>query len=564
MFMNRQALVPLFVVILLFALLPTVTSVSAEGEVSIKDALDSGDITGRFVSKGAASGHIADLFIESNSGSDIVLDLENSGLEGMVLVNPDDEEQDEVITGTPGIITTGTFHTEINVTLESGKSVTVAVIGYCMNFDLATPRGGVEFDLSTTSQKTSINEITPVINTLDSYEFPEGWGDGKIQETEQIAIWTSQQDNKDVPHSKYSGRGYTIDDEQIRVVSDILNLSGKDASDVAALTGIEKEDDGLLGILDDIPWFAVILIIIALILVGIIGSANKARKRRKKRKKHPHVAGLSPMEQYKKKKKECQDMTSKCKDAYNKAEEAQENAKKAEESADEAEENSNKATSEREQAELELEEFDRDKKEDEETYAESNGERVTSYDMKLKNEASKVVWKEYQDGEIDAETLQKVWKDLGEIDALDILRKKDKDDHEIPLKDALEKAKLNEKEAKEKAKSAREHVGRTKEYAKRAKDHSNKLCQKAHECKEALKEAAKAAGVKPPKKTPSSKPKDKKKSHEKETEPKEEPEEYEEPEMGDDDDDKDDEDLELEEDVLEDLEPEEKKEKDSG
>jgi hypothetical protein len=553
----------MILVLLILVIFSAASIVSAEGEVTLADALDSGDISGRFVSKGAASGHVADLHVESNSPSDITLDLANSGLEGMVLVNPYGGEQDEVITETPGTITAGTFITKVNVTLESGKSVTIAVIGYCMNFDLATPTLNVEFDLSATSQKTSINEIKPVVDTLQTYEFPELWTDSKIQETEQMAIWTSQEDNKNVPHSRYSGRGYTIDDEQIQVVSDILNKSGKDASDVAALTGIEKVDDGLLDILDEIPWFVIVLIIIAIILAGIIGGINRARKKRKKKKRH-HRPVVSAYENYEKKKRECEELSSKCKEAYEKADEAEENAKTADESAEEAEENRDKATSEREQAELELEEFERDKKDDEETYAESDGKKVTSHDLKLKNEASKVVWKEYQDGEIDAETLQNVWKDLGEIEALDILRKKDKKDREIPLKDALEKAKLSEQEAKKKAKSAREYAGSTKDYAKRAKDHSNKLCKKAHECKEALKKAAKAAGVKETGKKPSEKPKDKKmEHHEKEPESKEEFEEPEEPEMGDDDDKKDDDELELEEDVIEEIEQDDKKETDS-
>jgi hypothetical protein len=560
MLMRSRLLGPIILLMLILMLFSAVSSVSAEVEVPHKDALDSGDVSGRFVSKGAASGHVADLTVESNTPSDITLDLANSGLEGMVLVNPYDGEQDEVITETPGIITQGTFFIKDNITLKSGESVKVAVIGYCMNFDLATPTLNVQFDLSTTSDKTSINEIDPVIDTLRTYEFPEGWTDSKKQETEQMAIWTSQQSNKNVPHSRYSGRGYTIDDEQIQVVSDILNKSGKDASDVAALTGIEKVDDGLLDILDEIPWFVIVLIIVAIILAGIIGGVNRARKRRKNRKRQPSKTGISAYEKYENKKRECEKLSSKCKEAYNNAEEAQETAKSADERAEEAEKQNERATSEREQAELELEEFQRDKKEDEETYAESDGKRVTSYDLKLKNEASKVVWKEYQDGEIDAETLQNVWKDLGEIEALDILRKRDKNDREIPLKDALEKAKLNEEEAKKKARSAREYAGSTKDYAKRAKDHSNKLCQKAHDCQEELRKAAEEAGVKDKKKKPSKKPKEsKKETHEKEGGPDED---FEEPEIDDDDDDKDDE-IELDEDVLEEMESDEKKDRDS-
>ena len=538
-------------------------STAAEGEVSIKDAMDSGDITVTFVSKGAASGHIVDLLIESNSNSDITLDLANSGLEGMVLANPDDEEQDEVITETPGTITGGSiFNPKDNVTLEAGKSVIVAVMGYCMNFDLDTPSTSLEYDLSSTSQKSSINEISSVVDTLDTYDFPSGWQSPHIQRVEQMAIWTSQQDNNNVPLSRYSERGYGLDDNDIEIVKDILNRSGKDSSSVAALTGLEKEDDEDSSILDEIPWFVIPLIIVAIILVSIIGGARSMR-RKKRKKKHPHYpqtpAQLMALNFYKKKRKECEELNKKCKEARSKAQEAQQKAKTADSNLSETKSTSDKAKTDREQAELEFEEFENDKKEKEESWAESDGKHVSSYDLKLKNESSKDLWKQYQDGEIDAKILEQKWKDLGEDDALEELRKKDKEDRELPLQDALELAKLNEVEAKSKAKAAEETANKANDYVQRTKEYADKLCKKARECNMAAKEAYEAAGLGSNKKPSQSKVKDAdKKSPEKETEPQEEIEEPEEPEIEDDEDD-----LEIEGDALEELDSDENKDKET-
>jgi hypothetical protein len=523
-------------------------------EVSIKDALDSGDITVKFVSKGAASGHVADLLITNEGTTDLTLDLTNSGLEGMVLVNPETEEQDEVITDTPGVSTGGSgYDTADNVTVEAGSNVIIPIIGYCMNFDKDTPSISIEFDLSSTSQKTSINEISGVVDTLDSYEFPEIWSSSHVQRVEQMAIWTSQQDNKDVPLSEYSERGYTLDENDKEIISDILNKSGKNPSTIAALTGLEKEDDDP-GILDDFPWFVIPSIIAIIILVGIIGGLRSVKKRKQKLRQYNHPQTplqLKALEFYKKKRKECEELNKKCKEARQKAQEAEQKAKKADSNANETKNKSEKAKSEREQAELESEEFETDKEEKDETSAESDGKRVTSYDLKLKNEASNAAWKQYQNGDIDSETLQKVWEDLGEEDALKELRKKDKEDREIPLKDALEQAKLFEAEANSKAEAAEETANKANTYAMKTKEYADKVCKKAHECNEAAKAAYEAAGLGGTKKAAPSQIEDQeKKSPEKEVETEEEPEGPEEPEL-EDDDKKDEDDLEIEEDLLE-------------
>jgi hypothetical protein len=554
--MNKRNIIEKYCVLVLillviFSLIPNMMIFSQGQEVSIKEAMDSGDITATFVSKGAASGHVANILINNEGTTDLTLDLANSGLEGMVLSNQDESEQDEVITGTPGVSTGGSgFDSADNVTVDAGKSVIIPVIGYCMNYNLDTPSLSIEFDLSSISQKTSIEEISGVVDTLDSYEFPDNWGTGHVQRVEQMAIWTSQQDNKDVPLSEFSGRGYSLDDNDIRIISDILNRSGKDPSNVAALTGIEKEDDDL-GILDDIPWFVVVLIIVAIILAGIVGTVRSFKKRKAKLRRYDHPqtpAQLNALEFYKKKRKECEELNKKCKEAGRKAQEAEQKAQKTESNANETRSASEKATSQREEAELEFEEFEMERDEKEKTFAESDKEKVTSYDLKLKNEASKELWKQYQNGEIDAATLEKVWEDLEEEDALKELRKKDKEDRELPLQDALEQAKLFESEAKAKADLAHKNAENASSYAKAAREYADKICKKAHDCNEAAKAAYEAAGYKPAKKArppkviePQEKPTEKGEGSEDEFEGPEEPELE--------DDDK--EELEIEEDLLE-------------
>ncbi|UCE74246.1 MAG: hypothetical protein JSV56_00700 [Methanomassiliicoccales archaeon] len=253
--------------------------VSAEGpEQSVKEAIDSGDVSVRFSSTGAASGHIANVVITSNADSDITLNLKNSGLEGLVLENPYLEEQDEVITDTPGTSQGGATYTPAdNVTIGSGKSVIVPVMGYCMNFDKATPSQNIEFSLTPTSDKTSIQEISRIVDTIDDYPFPENFTSGRRQTVEQMAIWCGQSENKDTSLSKFEDRGYDLNDEDIEVVKDILTQSGKSTQNIEALSGKEKEEAGPL---DDFPMVYTVMpiIIVVIILVFILSRRGKKKE----------------------------------------------------------------------------------------------------------------------------------------------------------------------------------------------------------------------------------------------------------------------------------------------
>jgi hypothetical protein len=307
---KRQSTVNrLILMILLFGFFCMISgmNITAEGEVPIKDAIDSQAISVSYVSNGEASGHIANLLITNEGNSDITLDLANSGLEGMVLKNPYDDEQDEIITETPGTSTGGSQYTpKDNETIGPGNTVIVPVIGYCMNFDKDTPTEGIEFDLSSTSDKTNINEISDVVDTLETFEFPEGTGVSSERDIKQMAIWTAQPENKQTPLSTYSDRGYTMDDTEIDVIKDILTQSGKDTSGAQALSGKSKED---VDEQEDFPmmYTFVPIIVVVIILVFVLsrrGQKKEAPEPRQPQRRSPQQKKATSKQKVEEKSKE--------------------------------------------------------------------------------------------------------------------------------------------------------------------------------------------------------------------------------------------------------------------
>jgi hypothetical protein len=277
----------LVLMVLLFGIFGMISgmNIAAEGEVPIKDAIDSQAVSVKYVSRGAASGHVADLLITNEGDSDITLNLANSGLEGMVLVNPYDDEQDEVITETPGTSTGGSTYTpRDNVTVAPGVTVIVPAVGYCMNFDKDAPTEGIEFTLSSTSDKTNINDISGVIETLETYEFPGDISASQERDITQMAIWTAQPENKQTPLSTFSLRGYTLDDDEIDIVKDILTQSGKDTSGIQALSGKSKEDIDDEG---DIPMMYTFLPIIVVVIILVFVLSRRGQKKEAPRPRQP-------------------------------------------------------------------------------------------------------------------------------------------------------------------------------------------------------------------------------------------------------------------------------------
>lgn len=496
----------IFLLIVAFGML--FSSVAFAQETSIADAIDSGEISAQFTSTGYASGHIADLTVTNTGSTEITLDLENSGLEGEVLDNPNTDEQPEVITDTPGISSGPSSYTPADtVTLQPMETVTIPVIGYCLDFAKATPSTGVVFDLTSTTPGIDMDLVRTVIDTIENYTFPAYYTLDDNQTATQIAIWAAQPVNEDVTLSDYAGRGYILNDNDVAVVRDALDQSGVSTDNIVALSGTGKdevdgdgeEEDGL-----EFPWIYILIPVIVIIASVLIGGAIRAFKKPGGKEEEPPIdSGADKVvvkgpvaSSYANKKEECEKLKRKCDDAKKAAKEAENKAQETEKKAEEAQIELGEAGEALQEAKEARQDADSEP-EAKGSWAESEGRRVTSHDLKLKKSASKALWEQYQSGEIDAETLEKGWEELDEKDALDELRKKDKESRMEPAEEVLDKAEMDVEEAEEKAEKTKNEAESAKDEAKNAKEKADNLCKEAEECFEQLKaEAEKAKAAK--------------------------------------------------------------------
>lgn len=180
-----------------------------------------GLITASLRSTGAASGLIAGISLTSHLGVPIKIDIGNSGLEGMVLVNPNQNEQDEIITRIPGVFLSPTYRPTSEVTINPGENVTLPVIGYCINYDKDNPSNETEFSLDSVSTKTDITSILEILDILENTTFPEDLTDEQILHIKQLAIWSILPENGEVSRGDYAERGYSIPSESIQIIKDI-------------------------------------------------------------------------------------------------------------------------------------------------------------------------------------------------------------------------------------------------------------------------------------------------------------------------------------------------------
>lgn len=246
--------------------------------VGIYLAVDRGIITPQFTSTGKASGHVADLIITSNAPEPITIDLKNSGLEGLILINPNKDEQDLVITRIPGVSTGPTaYRPADNVTINPNESVTLPVIGSCANMSKKNPSEGLNLTLNGLIS----GDVPDVIEALRNTEFPENFTQGDIQLITQITIWMSQPENKDKTPEDYEIRGYPIKEEYKPIIKDILNETGTNTEDLVALTGKKKEEKppeepGIPEIpTDSIPWIYIAAAVGILAIMGIYKMLKK-------------------------------------------------------------------------------------------------------------------------------------------------------------------------------------------------------------------------------------------------------------------------------------------------
>lgn len=283
----------ILLLIVFFSIICSSFASAQEGEHSIYNAINAGLISAEFISTGSASGHIADLVVTSAYDA-VSLDLAQSDLNGMVLVNSAEDEQDEVVVDTPGISTgpgDTTYTPTDNVMLNSGDSVTIPVIGYCINYDKSNPTNGTTFSISSVSDKTNISKISSVLEVISLYidgtnSFAQDFTPQETFGIFQIAIWAAQSENVDVTLEDYSARGYALDDNQIAGIRDIFNQSGIDYTNIVALSGTKKEEpdepsEPATTSDDETPWLlyaAVGIVAVAAIGAGAYAVKSKTTK----------------------------------------------------------------------------------------------------------------------------------------------------------------------------------------------------------------------------------------------------------------------------------------------
>lgn len=174
----------------------------------------------------------------------------------------------------------------------------------------------------------------------------------------------------------------------------------------------------------------------------------------------------------------CEKLLQECEKAKAEASNREAEAKDARAKADKAKKELSKAKEDLEKAKDRVDRINRDQKSDETSWVEVDGRRITSMDLKLKSDASKDLWDQYQNGEIDAQSLEEAWEELGEDSALEELRGQNKEDAEKKLKEAKDKVADAQKTADEAEKPAAE----AEKKAAEARAYADKVCKEAEDC----------------------------------------------------------------------------------
>ncbi len=139
----------------------------------------------------------------------------------------------------------------------------------------------------------------------------------------------------------------------------------------------------------------------------------------------------------KRREEECEKPRRQCAESRKAADEAEQAAKEARKKADEANQPCAEARKARAAAEKELADLDDGYLDN--SWAESEGRRITRRDLKLKRDAAKAAWQKYRGGEIDAQQLEQEWQRLESPEALDELRKNDQENRGTQKADAEQK-----------------------------------------------------------------------------------------------------------------------------
>lgn len=179
---------------------------------------------------------------------------------------------------------------------------------------------------------------------------------------------------------------------------------------------------------------------------------------------------------------DCQELVDKCKKAREAAEAAEAEAKQAKQKADSANLDHEKAEKAAQEAQKKLDEALKEPTDESEAWVEMDGRRITSMDLRLRSDASRALWDQYRNGEIDAKSLEEAWEELGEHSALEELRKKNREAKKEAAENALEKAKEHAKETEEREKEARKEAASAEKRAAEARAYADKVCKEADDC----------------------------------------------------------------------------------
>lgn len=256
---------------------------------SLGEAIDNGLVgVNDIPSTGSASGFIAKMGVDSNFDGDLDVNIRDSGLRGWILVNPNEDEQDEVITGIPGEMAgPKTYTPKNNINFpNSGSKTDLPIQGYCVNIDLKTPSEGTKFTLSPTSSKTDVSYIDDLLEALDNADIPSNFTQDDIIQLTQILIWMGNPENNDLTSDDYATRGYPVQDKFKGIINTVLTDAGQNPDDVTALTG-KKKDPATNGTGDKepteeesicfLPGFDAIFLVIG-ILIAIVVVFERKKK----------------------------------------------------------------------------------------------------------------------------------------------------------------------------------------------------------------------------------------------------------------------------------------------
>lgn len=178
----------------------------------------------------------------------------------------------------------------------------------------------------------------------------------------------------------------------------------------------------------------------------------------------------------------CEELVEECEKAKAAAKIAEAEAQAAKQKADSANLEHEKAKKDEIEAQNKLDDVLKKPRDESESWVEMDGRRITSMDLKLRNDASRALWDQYRRGDIDAKSLEAAWERLGEHSALEELRKQNWENRKEAAEKTLERAKEQVKGTEDRVKEANAEAARTREKAAEAKKYAEKVCKEADDC----------------------------------------------------------------------------------